>query len=223
MHFCSDEVAHTDPHLPPPFYTPDAPIASGSRPIPIPSSSASSSYVSFDPFGLNADDMQEQLDDSLEELEEGIDVLMILERAYQNTLKAHVVPSAGSHTPSSILSDSPRPPPDKIPLSTSLPTHTSIPRSPLPFAEPPSSSGNTVPLLAGSSTALLAVLDHIPRRDVKEDVNAGYDAVIKIAHIGDCMGMLIRGEEIIWRSEEMWWSVSRFMLLYLLQRLTDII
>ena len=33
-------------------------------------------------------------------------------------------------------------------------------------------------------------------------------AVIRIAHLGDCMGMLIRGEEIVWRTEEMWWNVS---------------
>lgn len=33
-------------------------------------------------------------------------------------------------------------------------------------------------------------------------------AVIRIAHLGDCMGMLIRGDEIVWRTEEMWWNVS---------------
>ena len=39
-----------------------------------------------------------------------------------------------------------------------------------------------------------------------------YDAVMKIAHVGDCMGMLVRDEEIVWRSEEMWWSVSSDIL-----------
>ncbi|KAJ7249515.1 hypothetical protein B0H12DRAFT_963036, partial [Mycena haematopus] len=29
--------------------------------------------------------------------------------------------------------------------------------------------------------------------------------VLKIAHMGDCMGMLVRGGEVAWRSEEMWW------------------
>jgi hypothetical protein len=38
----------------------------------------------------------------------------------------------------------------------------------------------------------------------------GSGAVLKIAHLGDCMGMLVRGEDIVWRSEEMWWSVSPF-------------
>jgi hypothetical protein len=41
-----------------------------------------------------------------------------------------------------------------------------------------------------------------------------YDAVIKIAHVGDCMGMLVRGEEIVWRSEEMWWEVRPPFFLY---------
>ena len=35
-----------------------------------------------------------------------------------------------------------------------------------------------------------------------------YDAVIRIAHLGDCMGMLVRGDNIVWRSDEMWWGVS---------------
>ena len=34
---------------------------------------------------------------------------------------------------------------------------------------------------------------------------------IRIAHLGDCMGMLIRGEEIVWRTEEMWWNVSSLL------------
>jgi hypothetical protein len=32
--------------------------------------------------------------------------------------------------------------------------------------------------------------------------------VLKIAHVGDCVGMLVRGNDIIWRTEEMWWDVS---------------
>lgn len=34
------------------------------------------------------------------------------------------------------------------------------------------------------------------------------DAVIKIANLGDCMAMLVRGRDIVWRSEEMWWSFN---------------
>ncbi|KAK7696369.1 hypothetical protein QCA50_001023 [Cerrena zonata] len=33
-------------------------------------------------------------------------------------------------------------------------------------------------------------------------------AVMRIAHLGDCMGMLIRKDEIVWRTEEMWWNFN---------------
>ncbi|KAF8882292.1 hypothetical protein BD779DRAFT_1543872 [Infundibulicybe gibba] len=78
--------------------------------------------------------LQDELDDALDELEQGIDVLRILQSAYDNTLDAHVQPAP------------PPPPTEPIPPPT--------------------------PLLTGSSTALLA-----------------------IAHVGDCMGMLVRGDE----------------------------
>jgi hypothetical protein len=32
--------------------------------------------------------------------------------------------------------------------------------------------------------------------------------VIKIANLGDSMAMLVRGNDIVWRSEEMWWSFN---------------
>ncbi|PBK62681.1 protein serine/threonine phosphatase 2C [Armillaria solidipes] len=121
-------------------------------------------------------ELQEELEEELEELEEGIDVLMILERAYEKTIKAHVE----KEQPISYSPFSPPPPPDT--LSSPI-----IPSDPTPK-----------PLLAGSSTALLAVLDH---------VNNG-EAVVKIAHVGDCMGMLVRGTECVWRSDEMWWSFN---------------
>jgi len=35
-----------------------------------------------------------------------------------------------------------------------------------------------------------------------------HDAVIRIAHLGDCMGILVRGDDIVWRSEEMWWAFN---------------
>lgn len=49
------------------------------------------------------------------------------------------------------------------------------------------------PLIAGSSTALLAVLS---------------GDRLRIAHLGDCVGWLVRDGEVVWRSEEMWWGVS---------------
>ncbi|KAK0470705.1 phosphatase 2C-like domain-containing protein, partial [Armillaria novae-zelandiae] len=121
-------------------------------------------------------ELQEELEEELEELEEGIDVLLILERAYEKTIKAHVE----KEQPISYSPFTPPPLPDT--LSSPI-----IPPDPTPK-----------PLLAGSSTALLAVLDH---------VNNG-EAVVKIAHVGDCMGMLVRGTECVWRSDEMWWSFN---------------
>ena len=84
-------------------------------------------------------------------------------------------------------------------------------------------SSKPEPLLTGFSTALLAVLDsagsHMPTPEVSvvADTRA-HDVVIRIAHLGDCMGMLVRGDDIVWRSEEMWWAVRRtfFSLTYLL-------
>ncbi|EPQ53197.1 hypothetical protein GLOTRDRAFT_45575 [Gloeophyllum trabeum ATCC 11539] len=73
-----------------------------------------------------------------------------------------------------------------------------------------------MPLLLGSSTALVAVLDYASRKPtgsskstwVEPSISAPDlpmpEPVIKIAHLGDCMGMLVRGEEVVWRSEEMW-------------------
>ncbi|KAG5653872.1 hypothetical protein H0H81_009694 [Sphagnurus paluster] len=90
----------------------------------------------------------QDLESHLADLSDGIDVLQILERAYENTVKAHVQPA------------------------TSAPLHT------------------------GSSTALVAVLENVD------------EPVLKIAHIGDCMGMLVRGDEVVWRSEEMWWAFN---------------
>ena len=258
---------------------------------------------------------EQDLEDSLEELSEGIDVLQILERAYDKTLKAHVV--SGFEPLNPRVSSAPLLCADAIVSAASLSeSSTSITSESQGSREPKS-------LLEGSSTALLAVLDHPPRAKhvvsittpapisasssaiptnsssstpsqtnksssypfsapvasatttnntiktlssslqetriaqtplkastaplgsrstsiksftsssgistaasessapgieceaVEEPSKQGdYDAVMKIAHVGDCMGMLVRGEEIVWRSEEMWWSVSSYILAY---------
>ena len=44
------------------------------------------------------------------------------------------------------------------------------------------------------------------------DKGMGCDAAIRIVHVGDCMGMLVRDEDIVWRTEEMWWNVRSFSL-----------
>ncbi|KIJ92334.1 hypothetical protein K443DRAFT_13682 [Laccaria amethystina LaAM-08-1] len=163
-------------------------------PSPPPSSSSSRQQRS----------LEIELEDELEQLSQGIDVLQILERAYDNTLKS-------AQSPKTLNNNG----------------HAQ-------------EEGGRQDETAGSSTALLAVLDHLPRySDVasasasggvengpgtmknyaagsmsisftteEADKEMGYDAAIRIVHVGDCMGMLVRDEDIVWRTEEMWWNYN---------------
>jgi hypothetical protein len=236
MHFCSAEVDTVS--KPAPLSSPPSPslrassrpqfsfTCSSSRPTPTPilashapswhwsdntsptflstSSSLPSSFTLSSP-GFRSrkpdiSELEQDLEDSLEELSDGIDVLRILESAYDRTLKAHVVASPDA---ASDASCSPSP---------ACPTSTQS----MDIPGPSSCRGKVVPLMSGSSTALLAVLDHAPSDPstfpsisaTNLEAEDGYDAVIKIAHVGDCMCMLVRGEEIAWRSEEMWWDFN---------------
>jgi len=170
MYFCSAEVA-AQASSPAVSFHDSTPSPNTPFPPYPPSSSPSHLATS-----------QDATDDSIEDLADGLDVLLILERAYERALKAHVIlPSAQASTPS------------------------------LPAPSKPE------PLMTGSSTALLAVLDsagsHVPTPEVSVVADAlAHDAVIRIAHLGDCIGMLVRGDDIVWRSEEMWWAVRRFPL-----------
>ena len=171
------------------------------------------------PWNADIDQLHEELQDSLEDLEDGLDILMILERAYEKTIKAHVVAedSASSPQPSSLASI-----PEDQPLATRTgDTVVPSPASSLPPEEPATPQPRTVPLKTGSSTALVAVLQHLrpatpPRASPHHPIlfnlpaspNPTHDAVLKIAHLGDCMGMLVRGEHIAWRSAEMWWAFN---------------
>ena len=165
MHFCSAEVAAQASSPAVSFH--DLPPSPKTPLFPYPPSSSQSHQAT----------PQDVVEDTSEDLADGLDVLLILERAFERALKAHVMaPSAQASTPS-------LPAPSKL-----------------------------EPLLIGSSTALLAVLDsagsHVPTPEVSVVADArAHDAVIRIAHLGDCMGMLVRGDDIIWRSEEMWWGV----------------
>jgi hypothetical protein len=140
MHHCAAELSALPPR-------PASPPLPAPKPV----------HTLFSP-AVRAAQLHEELADELEELEDGLDVLAILESAYDKTIQAHVRP----------------PPPDAPRLSPALPPE---------------------PWLAGSSTALLAVLDH---------THVGPDAVLRIAHLGDSMGMLVRGERVVWRSAEQW-------------------
>ncbi|KAH6915168.1 hypothetical protein BKA70DRAFT_1383297 [Coprinopsis sp. MPI-PUGE-AT-0042] len=238
MHYCSAELESSSapptprptasrpqfsfsPHMKPQTALHPAPLFSNSKSI----------FEELEAQRIRQQELEEDLLDSLDELSEGIDVLQILERAYDQTIKTHIA----SPSPSS-------------PLNTSLSKQNpSLP------SQRPSQSSDPIPLMSGSSTALLAILDHAPQPPTNSDSSmttlslvsssacpplsssapatsspisnyaAGTlhpsifldndqtpscDAVIRIAHIGDCMGMLVRDEEIVWRSEEMWWDFN---------------
>jgi len=208
MHYCSDEVSN--------YHHSPAACSSGSE----------MDDALFDT--MDTEDLCSELENSLSDLEEGIDVLMILENAYERAIKAHVVNPVPEHT-----------------VSAAPVTSNRVPTR-------PSSKPSPQPLRAGSSTALLAVLEQPTGRSAStttkrssssppnhrsrsasrcrsepaEDPAATgpvsptsvtgisrsspyqRDAVIKIANLGDSMAMLVRGRDIVWRSEEMWWSFN---------------
>ncbi|KAG2059822.1 hypothetical protein BDR06DRAFT_949270 [Suillus hirtellus] len=174
---------------------------------------ASTAHNAAWPWKAKIDELHEELEDSLEDLEDGLDVLMILERAYETTLKAHVIPEPPCTPTKAALSPGLASIPEEAPLTSSADSPQSTPHAPefLP---------KMIPLMTGSSTALVAVLQHSsstpppatspPRPLIFQNPpdpasrKETHDAVLKIAHLGDCMGMLVRDENIAWRSKEMW-------------------
>ena len=125
------------------------------------------------------------MEDALDDLADGIDVLRILERAYDSTVRAHAPTATGSstallavldHPPAPVLAQTP-PPPSR--------------------QDPPDMGRNYA---VGSLWA--------SRSTTAAECDPPADAVVHIAHLGDCMGMLVRGDSIAWRSDEMWSGVS---------------
>ncbi|KAJ7036522.1 phosphatase 2C-like domain-containing protein [Mycena alexandri] len=229
MHFCADEVDRAShPHS----HAHSSQTHAQQHPHASTSSSRSppvdNEYSDYEYDGAETG-TEELLAAELDELADGLDVLRILERAYERTLGAHVVPAPSSDLNSSAFDASPG-----IHDSTPVQLRNSAPAASTAEQEP-----KTIPLLAGSSTALVAVLDYVPRGEVagfevlasasgtagsgststststaaasatataaKEDADAELTPVLKIAHVGDCMGMLVREGAVQWRSEEMWW------------------
>ncbi|KAH9917794.1 uncharacterized protein B0H18DRAFT_1033471 [Fomitopsis serialis] len=118
---------------------------------------------------------------------------MILEKAYQKTMQDHVGEDAPTENAAqTATTDPPR-----------------APACPSPSPKPP--------LVEGSSTALVAVLEHprprakptrplqlfgpSPRHTGQDPVVAERGAMLTIAHLGDCMGMLIRDDILILASD----------------------
>lgn len=227
MHYCCEEVVTAK----------DPQSLHQKRYAPFASTPPQSSLPCISPDDSEYTTLSKELDDTLEDLADGLDVLMVLERAYDKTLRAHVVPSPGAEQQASpIPFQNASPPPARAtpsPQATAAqPAPASHPAAPLhadsaraPASHAPGSA--PVPLREGSSTALLAILDHsapasakprlplplLPRaagRHAAPSPTAGGDragAVLRIAHLGDCMAMLIRDDEIVWRTDEMWWDV----------------
>lgn len=246
MHYCSAELdsprtrtadlpgPFCEPAPPPPTRTFTRAKSPLSQPTafarPLPQGRQSTYYAPIS----QVDELYEEFEDSLEELEEGLDVLMILEKAYERTLKAHVEPVQPS-TPSAADTGSVRSLPPTSPLSGWTPQSLDpaldvdalaariSPALTLSSSAERSATGEQYkPLLSGSSTALVAILDYSPTvsdgrnpapasvADSKETASSPCvesGAVLRIANLGDSMGMLVRGEEIVWRSEEMWTGV----------------
>lgn len=215
MHHCSAEAPEVDTCASPRREASPARSASPKR-------TGTTALNDAWPWNADIDELNEELEDSLADLEDGLDILMILERAYENTIKAHVVAeeptvSLPAAQPPSLLSI-----PEDHPLSTGSGDTVVSSITPSPPPETPIiPQPRVVPLKTGSSTALVAVLQHSrpptpptpsPHRPVlfNSPVSSKptYDAVLKIAHLGDCMGMLVRDEHIAWRSAEMWWAFN---------------
>ncbi|KAF9523003.1 hypothetical protein CPB83DRAFT_910953 [Crepidotus variabilis] len=198
---------------------------------------------SYDQYSFS--ELEDSLHSSLDELSEGIDVLQILERAYDSTVKAHVAPSSSSPlttgSSTALLAVLDHPPPSSAgSQSTTLPQYPEAPQknyaagSLQPFSEPspnPSSADSWTPTLSTSKSATIpkqalsssspscsptststsnqsdATGDSLLTEDLPTSP-INYDAVLHIAHLGDCMGMLVRGDTIVWRSDEMWWGYN---------------
>lgn len=157
-------------------------------------------------------ELEDSLHASLEELSEGIDVLNILERAYDSTVKSHVVPSSPTPTPlttgssTALLAILDHPPTSSSPL----------PQSPeAPHKNYAAGSLYHPDILTEPTTSSQPHVDSSTSQIEGEATTEPYDAVIRIAHLGDCMGMLVHGDKIAWRSDEMWWGVSFLFLAFL--------
>ncbi|KAF9471833.1 hypothetical protein BDN70DRAFT_887695 [Pholiota conissans] len=147
-----------------------------------------------------------ELEESLEELEDGIDVLQIMERAYDSTVRAHIAPSSSPTSPTPLTTGSStallavldHPPSGQLKQNPE-PPHRNYAAGSIPMYNHQSSS---VPVEPTQS------VDQAHTDASIEAKSVDYDAVVHIAHLGDCMGMLVRGDEIVWRSDEMWWGYN---------------
>lgn len=144
--------------------------------------------------------VQEALDDELADLAEGINVLQILERAYDSTVRAHAPVTTGSSTALiAVLDHAPMAPPASVLGSPEPDRNYAV--GALWRAE------HSVDTAQAADDEVEGIARGMHSISVGHAEELG-DAVVHIAHLGDCMGMLVRGDKIAWRSDEMWWGVS---------------
>ena len=205
MHYCSDEVSNHH---------------HSTAASPYGSEEMDNAFVD----GMHSEDLYSELEDSLSDLEEGIDVLMILESAYERAIKAHVVNSVPERTVPATPNRVPIRPsskPLKAGSSTALlavleqpigrSSNTRAKRSP---SSPPNHRSRSVSRCrsepAEDPATIAGLTGPVPSTStgISRPSQHQRDAVIKIANLGDSMAMLVRGRDIIWRSEEMWWSFN---------------
>ncbi|KAM5530496.1 hypothetical protein V8D89_015850 [Ganoderma adspersum] len=132
-------------------------------------------------------DLHAELEDRLEDLEDGLDVLMIFEKAFQKTMKSPIRCTSSGSSRSPSPSDSK---PEPVAASASPSRH---------LAESQPTPG-VIPYYEGSSTALAdtALFGPQPLSGKTGQPEVSTDgAVIRIGHLGNCMDIIIRGKEIV--------------------------
>ena len=161
--------------------------------------------------------LETELEDELEQLSQGIDVLQILERAYDNTLKSAQTPKSINNTRHEHQEEEGERQDETAGSSTALlavldhlPMYSDVASASASGGVEKDQPGTTKNYAAGSMSVSFT--------SEEADKGMGCDAAIRIVHVGDCMGMLVRDEDIVWRTEEMWWNVRFlfFLCAYLL-------
>ena len=169
----------------------------GEAPMWTQNNSLPSSLADADLYSEADDDIYAELEDSLEELEDGLDVLMILERAYEKALRSHVCPADQDSSPGTSRSLSPS---DSHPEHVSAASSSSTSPTPHSSTSIPEVTPGFVPLFEGSSTALVAILEHPSSRPPKSSTPWPARSVSCVGADGEsCRGCQLRMDWVVLR------------------------
>jgi len=168
MHYCSDELAQQSSH------EPEAALNSKTEDWDY----DLDHWEDYESEWGNEEEPH-TLSDHLDDLSEGIDVLHILERAYNRTIAAHVVP--------------PEPLQSEVPPSSPKPLMSGSSTALFAVLDPHVNSAPSVP-------RTLPFLNNI-FPDWQPPTS------LRILHLGDSSALLVRNDSIVWRSQEMWLDV----------------